>query len=352
MATLYKRGGSKVWYAVFQIGGQRFRRSTGTTNKRDAQAIMQRWIDAANLRRHGALDECSSLESLLQDYLNYLGNSSPKHLQTTESRLRAIIEPHGWTQPEQITQYGVETSVRNLVHHKTGEPLSLRTQSHYLACAKTFTAWLVTTRKALAVDPLTASKKPRFDSDRRLTRRFLTPAEWWYLSQTEHALLYETAIQTGLRSSELLAVRPAHLHSDHILLPGRFTKNGQDAQQWITSSLATRLAGRLPFSVPDYQRLAKLLRRDLRHALQLHLNDGPSPHRDSFLRPTDARGHTLDFHSLRHTCGAWLAMRGVQPKVIQSVMRHSSITLTLDTYGHLFPGAERDAIQHFAALMD
>ncbi len=32
-------------------------------------------------------------------------------------------------------------------------------------------------------------------------------------------------------------------------------------------------------------------------------------------------------------------------------MRHSSISLTLDTYGHLLPGAEQDAVQHFARLM-
>ncbi len=37
-------------------------------------------------------------------------------------------------------------------------------------------------------------------------------------------------------------------------------------------------------------------------------------------------------------------MTGAHPKVIQSVMRHGSITLTMDTYGHLFPGQEADAV--------
>ena len=43
--------------------------------------------------------------------------------------------------------------------------------------------------------------------------------------------------------------------------------------------------------------------------------------------------------ALRHTCGAWFAMAGEYPTVVQKVMRHESITLTMDTYGHLFPGA-------------
>ncbi len=47
-----------------------------------------------------------------------------------------------------------------------------------------------------------------------------------------------------------------------------------------------------------------------------------------FLADVNHEGEHLDFHGLRHTCGAWLAMAGVHPKVVQTVMRHGSITLT------------------------
>ena len=59
----------------------------------------------------------------------------------------------------------------------------------------------------------------------------------------------------------------------------------------------------------------------------------------------------IDFHSLRHTCGAWLAMTGAYPKVVQQVMRHQSITLTMDTYGHLFPGQEADAAARMSQML-
>ena len=62
-------------------------------------------------------------------------------------------------------------------------------------------------------------------------------------------------------------------------------------------------------------------------------------------------GELLDFHALRHTCGAWLAKAGVHPKVVQTVMRHSTITLTYDHYGHLFPGQEADAVSRLADVM-
>ena len=44
-------------------------------------------------------------------------------------------------------------------------------------------------------------------------------------------------------------------------------------------------------------------------------------------------------HCLRHFYASWCISRGLPPKVIQSHMGHSSITITFDRYGHLFPSA-------------
>jgi hypothetical protein len=44
-------------------------------------------------------------------------------------------------------------------------------------------------------------------------------------------------------------------------------------------------------------------------------------------------------------------MTGAHPKVFQTVMRHSTITLTMDTYGHLFPGQEAEAVSRLRGLM-
>jgi integrase len=46
------------------------------------------------------------------------------------------------------------------------------------------------------------------------------------------------------------------------------------------------------------------------------------------------------FHDLRHTAVSILIRQGAHPKLIQSRMGHSSITMTMDTYGHLFPSAD------------
>ncbi len=48
-------------------------------------------------------------------------------------------------------------------------------------------------------------------------------------------------------------------------------------------------------------------------------------------------GVNCRFHDLRHTSVALAIAAGAHPKAIQVRMGHSSITVTLDRYGHLFP---------------
>jgi integrase len=40
-------------------------------------------------------------------------------------------------------------------------------------------------------------------------------------------------------------------------------------------------------------------------------------------------------HRFRHSFGSNLIRAGVNIKIVQTLMRHESITLTLDTYGHI-----------------
>ena len=53
----------------------------------------------------------------------------------------------------------------------------------------------------------------------------------------------------------------------------------------------------------------------------------------------------IRFHDLRHTCASLLIAQGESPKYIQRQLRHASIEMTFDTYGHLFPEAAQEAVQ-------
>jgi integrase len=57
---------------------------------------------------------------------------------------------------------------------------------------------------------------------------------------------------------------------------------------------------------------------------------------------TDPRGPKYGLHSLRHTAASLFIEQGFSPKRVQALMGHSSIQMTFDVYGHLFPSAEDD----------
>ena len=52
----------------------------------------------------------------------------------------------------------------------------------------------------------------------------------------------------------------------------------------------------------------------------------------------------IGWHDLRHTYGSHLAMRGVPLKVIQELMGHATLKMTL-RYTHLAPKARESAVQ-------
>jgi hypothetical protein len=46
-----------------------------------------------------------------------------------------------------------------------------------------------------------------------------------------------------------------------------------------------------------------------------------------------------------HTYASSMIAAGVNPKALQTVMRHANISITLDRYGHLKPGSEEQAAE-------
>jgi integrase len=57
----------------------------------------------------------------------------------------------------------------------------------------------------------------------------------------------------------------------------------------------------------------------------------------------------IRFHDLRHTYASLLIDQGEHPKYIQTQMGHSSIKVTMDTYGHLMKNVNQEAASRLGA---
>lgn len=52
----------------------------------------------------------------------------------------------------------------------------------------------------------------------------------------------------------------------------------------------------------------------------------------------------IRFHDLRHSAASLLMSQGVHPKVVQELLGHSTIGMTMDVYSHVLPSMQQDAI--------
>ncbi|MNC15942.1 Transposase [compost metagenome] len=60
----------------------------------------------------------------------------------------------------------------------------------------------------------------------------------------------------------------------------------------------------------------------------------------------------IRFHDLRHTHASLLLKAGVHPKVVTERLGHSSITITLDRYSHLFPTMQQEAAEKLNVILE
>ena len=57
-------------------------------------------------------------------------------------------------------------------------------------------------------------------------------------------------------------------------------------------------------------------------------------------------------HDLRHTHATLMLKAGVHPKIVSERLGHASIGITLDTYSHVLPGLQEEAVEKFDRIFN
>jgi integrase len=163
----------------------------------------------------------------------------------------------------------------------------------------------------------------------------------------EHRAIWATALYAGLRLGELQA-----LHWNEIDL---------DAQLIHINHAWDRIAGLIEPKSRSGKRRVPLTNTLRTHLLEHRLQQGqggqgfaltntpgrPFNPRSIAERAAAAWKHTgltpIRFHECRHTYAAFMIAAGINAKALSTYMGHSTITVTLDRYGHLLAGNETEA---------
>jgi integrase len=212
----------------------------------------------------------------------------------------------------------------------------------------------------IAKSPCIGITLPR---ERRQAMDFLTPEQVNDLAEVidprYRALIY-TAAYAGLRTGELAALRVENVDL------------GDLGNTIAVNGAASELRGRLVFGPTKTGRVRVVgIHRFLSTMLTDHIErfpsvdgfvftargGGPLRHRNFYRRhfrpavsaarskaveedrAVEAIPRCLRFHDRRHTCAAILIDNGRHMEEIKDHLGHSSIRVTSDRYGHLFPSA-------------
>ena len=208
-------------------------------------------------------------------------------------------------------------------------------------------------RGEIAINPTLNLALPAVRSHRdRVARADEATALLAALPASEYGV-WATALHAGLRMGELQALDWTDIDLDLNLI---CVRRSWDRKAGFIEPKSRAGKRRVP--------LTQTLRRHLlNHRLQQGTGgEGPVFPNSRGLRAfnpstTNRRAKTawdaaglqpISLHECRYTYAAYMIAAGVTPKALSTYMGHSSITITLDRYGHLLPGNEAEA----AGLLD
>ncbi len=341
MARIRKHRGK--WQILYRDPATGRERSAGTfTRKSDAtrqrQAVEYKtqtgeWIDPTL--------QATPYVEWAQTWLDTKTHLKPKTLATYESLFNSRILPRfGEARLRDIRTIDIEQWISAM--HDEGLSASTIRKAHGIL-SQTLKA--AVRSRMLPNNPADGVSLP---SGERREMLFLTPDQVQRLAEAvpaDHATLVYLLAYTGIRQGEATALRRSRVN----LL----------RRELVIAESATDVHGSKVFSTPKNGKTRTVpLPTFLADMLAAHLEDVP-PEPDSLLFTNSAGGPMdwanfrrriwqpslvaaqldpkLRIHDLRHTAASILIAQGAHPKVVQEHLGHSSIVITMDRYGHLYP---------------
>lgn len=331
--TVYKRG--NVYWSYFYIDGVRYQTSTGTNNRRQAEAIDQKLKQEANLRRHQievvAFNPNMTFGELVA---RFIANAGPKpfHL----DRLKHLLPYFADVPVLRITKsmfrdYGAERRAKR-------EKIKDATLNRDAAVIRRILYWAVD-ESFLTTNPLARLRLPRERKVRRSVLGLADEDPLLAVAPRHLRPMILAALYAGLRRSEVLHQLWEDIDLDRGILfvtrsktPGGEGREIPIARQLREALLPIRQTTGLAFTykgcgIASYKTAWN-------HTVQIAL------------------GRHFLFHELRHTFNTRLMESGVIQDVRRALMGHSSGKDVNAIYTHVELPVKRDAIRKLEVWLE
>ena len=173
--------------------------------------------------------------------------------------------------------------------------------------------------------PLKRSGRLPEPLSRKEVRRLIDAA-----TNLKHRVLMMTAYGAGLRSAELVKLKPEHLHADRMCIRVHQGKGNKDRYTLLSETMLSELRYYWKVHRPETWMFVNRFGTD-------HMPASTAQAAFKILKTRAGITHGHGIHSLRHSFGTHLMEAGVPIPVIQRLMGHKSISTTL-RYLHVSAG--------------
>jgi integrase len=304
------------------------------------------------------------LTESIEEYVQFLAakERTEKYLRDNRLILNRIFTNCGFRFWSNVSATKVMAYLKAL----RDDGMSYARSNSYLVMAKSFCKWVVQYKGAIEsplrhLKPLNAKLDKRrvrraleVDEVRRLLEATKNGPERYTMSGYERFLVYRLAVETGLRSKEIrrLKVGSFDFVNRIVTIEAVDAKGKREDAQTLRPDTAAMLKQFFDKKMPGVnafggssgeltKRTAQMIEADL---AATEVKDTSGAVLKEAVPYIDDVGRVADFHSLRHSCGTLLAASGAHPKVVQKIMRHTDINLTMSLYTHVLKGQESQAV--------
>jgi integrase len=207
---------------------------------------------------------------------------------------------------------------------------------------------------------------------RRRSKPYVTPQQFDALLELiagPYATMIYIAVYTGLRVSELCALRWHNVHESSISIEERYCRGDWGAPKSESSNATIAVNGCVVSRIQRLKGLTVPIKAGTgTHRYKVVKSDGPKglvfqglrsgkPMRDNnilsrHIKPA-GRKLGLDFvnwRCLRTSHATWLKLAGADVKDAQAQMRHSRASTTLDIYQQFVPESQRRVVDKLSNL--
>jgi len=332
--SIYRRG--KYWYIYIYIQGGRIRKSAGRS-RRDAEILLKKYeLDKFKFEKLGVPDPHRiKIKDFFDRYLQFCrDNKTPETARCDSGRLRILQE--FFDQRNIIYLSEIKSLLIEDFKSEKLKTSAVSTFNKYLELLKS------ALNKAMEWDLLpenTLQKMKSLKSRSAKKVRFFTKEEISEILEASDEFMGKVIrifLYTGMRLGELVNLTWDDIDFDNRLL------HIQSKEQFTPKSKKPRS---IPINDQLYQILTSLPRRgkyvfDNGQDQPLYRGQVYYDRLVTLLRRLGIKGKV---HDLRHTFASHLVMNGVNLKVVQELLGHSSITMT-EIYAHLAPSSLQEAV--------